>query len=245
MSSGCCPPSALGKLDPGDYKPKGVKEVVDGLTIYRVGQGDKCIVWNYDIFGLDSGRTKEMADLFSDNGYMVLVPDYYRGEFRDPAVDQDIGPFLKGKSNWSLLEEDWLKRVRPHAVNNGAKKFASIGTCWGSYVTLKLSGLGEMAAGVSWHPSHVVVSNLTGENVSTLFENIKCPQLFMPAGADAPEDRLGGLASQILGSKLEIVEFNEMLHGWTVRGNMTDPAISRDVHKAVEETLAFLKKHFQ
>ena len=31
----------------------------------------------------------------------------------------------------------------------------------------------------------------------------------------------------MLGNKLEIVEFSEMLHGWTVRGNMSDPAINR------------------
>ena len=37
---------------------QGVKDVVDGLAIYQVGQGEKCIIWNYDIFGLDSGRTK-------------------------------------------------------------------------------------------------------------------------------------------------------------------------------------------
>ncbi len=40
---------------------------------------------------------------------------------------------------------------------------------------------------------------------------------------------------QILGSKLEIVEFNEMLHGWTVRGNMSDPSISRSVVGSVAD----------
>ena len=33
-------------------------EKVDTLELYVVGSGSKCIVWNYDIFGFDSGRTR-------------------------------------------------------------------------------------------------------------------------------------------------------------------------------------------
>ena len=33
-------------------------EKVDTLELYVVGSGPKCIVWNYDIFGFDSGRTR-------------------------------------------------------------------------------------------------------------------------------------------------------------------------------------------
>jgi dienelactone hydrolase len=244
--STCCPHGGLGKLDSGDYKPKGVTETVEGLPIYRVGQGEKCLIWNYDIFGLNSGRTKQTADLFAEQGYMVLVPDYYRGEMRDPAVDKDFMAFMKGKSEWSQLEQDWVKRIRPHALRHGAKRFGSLGTCWGTYVTLKLCGRGEIEVGVNWHPSHVVVSKLLGEDVKTLLENSrKCKhQLMMAARDDAPEDKVGGLASQILKDKLEIVEFKDMVHGWAVRGNLTDPLVKRDVHKALQESIAFLKKHF-
>jgi hypothetical protein len=32
---------------------------------------------------------------------------------------------------------------------------------------------------------------------------------------------------QLLGDKLEIIEFNDMLHGWTVRGDLKDPLVKR------------------
>jgi hypothetical protein len=147
--STCCHHGGLGRLDSGDYKPKGVTETVEGLPIYRVGQGEKCLIWNYDIFGLNSGRTKQTADLFAEQGYMVLVPDYYRGEMRDPTVDKDFMAFMQRQSNWAgQLEQDWLKRIRPHALKHGAKRFGSLGTCWGTYVTLKLCGRGEIEVGV-------------------------------------------------------------------------------------------------
>ncbi len=61
---------------------------------------------------------------------------------------------------------------------------------------------------------------------------------------DAPEDKVGGLASQILRDRLEIVEFKDMVHGWAVRGNLTDPLVKRDVHQALQGSIAFLKKFF-
>ncbi len=45
---------------------------------------------------------------------------------------------LQRQSNWGELEEDWVKRIRPLALKHGAKRFGSLGTCWGTYVVLKL-----------------------------------------------------------------------------------------------------------
>ena len=45
---------------------------VGDLDIYSVGQGPKCIIWNYDIFGFDSGRSRQMCDLVADAGIRIL-----------------------------------------------------------------------------------------------------------------------------------------------------------------------------
>jgi len=101
----------------------------------------------------------------------------------------------------------------------------------------------QFKAGVSWHPSHSPIMGLLGEDEKQLLTKIGCPQLFMPAGADAESCKKGGLGEQVLGSNLEVTEFPDMQHGWTVRGDMTDPAIAKDVTKAVTETLEFFAKH--
>jgi len=64
----CCPESAWNALKNVDYKPIGVVDQVGDLNIYRVGTSSKCIIWNHDIFGVDGGRTKQMADFVAANG---------------------------------------------------------------------------------------------------------------------------------------------------------------------------------
>ncbi len=68
MASHCCPPSSWGELKNPAYVPKGVIDKAGDLRIYCVGQSHKCIIWNYDIFGFDGGRTKQMADFLADHG---------------------------------------------------------------------------------------------------------------------------------------------------------------------------------
>lgn len=69
LASSCCPEEAWSQLEAdSDYVEKGVIERVDDIDIYRVGNSSKCIVWNYDIFGFNSGRTRQFADIFADQG---------------------------------------------------------------------------------------------------------------------------------------------------------------------------------
>jgi len=238
----CCPEDALGKLGTGGYVNKGKVEKVNDLELYVVGTGTKCIIWNYDIFGFDSGRTRQTADLFAEAGYLVIIPDFYRGTWRDPTAP-DVVQFIKDQTNWDKLKQDFENIVLPFAKSKGAAKFGSVGTCWGSYMVLRMSSYDQFVAGASWHPSHSPISGLLGEDEKQLLTAVKCPQLFMPAGGDAESCKAGGLGEEVLGSKLKIVEFGEMQHGWTVRGDMGDPVIKRDVNKAIKETLDFFAVH--
>jgi dienelactone hydrolase len=227
------------------YTPRGVVEWVGDLDLYRVGEGEKCIIWNYGIFGINNGRTKQTADLFAEEGYQVIIPDYFRnGDFKSPR-SPDIGEFIKNKSNWSSLEKDWKETILPFAESHGAKRFGALGTCWGSYVVMRLSADPKILAGVSWHPSHTPISGLVGEDPKIMISKVAAPQLIMTSATDAPEDRKGGEHIKILeeNAGVELVEFPDMQHGWTVRGDMSDPAVKRDVLKAIKETLEFLKKH--
>ena len=69
------------------------------------------------------------------------------------------------------------------AKEKGAKSFGTIGTCWGSYVVVRLSSFADLKAGVSMHPSHTpIASMILKEDEKEILKGIKCPQLFMPAG---------------------------------------------------------------
>jgi len=241
----CCPASAWGRLEGEEgYVPQGKLEKKGDIDIYTVGSGEKCIIWNYDIFGLNAGRTKMLADMFADCGYLVLIPDWYRnGEGKAPT-EPDVVEFLKSKTQWTSLATDWTEKVLPYAKSLGAKRFGAIGTCWGSYMVLRLSAEADFFGGVSWHPSHTPISGLLGESASELVKGIKCPQLVCPAGGDAKEDLNGEAHQQLVGEQMwQVEEFLEMKHGWTTRGDMKDEKVKRDVHKAIEDAIGFFKKH--
>jgi len=237
----CCPEGALGKLGTDGYVDKGVVEKVDDLDLYVVGSGSKCILWNYDIFGFNSGRTRQTADLFAEAGYLVIMPDFYRGSWKDPT-SPDVVQFLKDQTQWDKLKADLENIVLPFAKKKGATEFGAVGTCWGSYMVLRECAYDGFKAGASWHPSHSPISGLLGEDEKQILASVKCAQLFMPANGDAPATFPGGLGEEVLGDNLQIVEFNDMKHGWTVRGDMSDPLVARDVKKAIQETLTFFAK---
>ena len=64
----------------------------------------KCILWNYDVFGLDGGRTRMLCDIVADEGYLVLLPDYYRDrKFHDPKNGGTV-EFVREQTQWSKLK---------------------------------------------------------------------------------------------------------------------------------------------
>ena len=71
----------------------------------------------------------------------------------------------------------------------------------------------------------------------------KSKQLFMPAAQDNISVKPGGLGEQVLGDRLEIVEFPDMKHGWTVRGDLAVEEVKRDVAKAVELAVQHFEKY--
>jgi len=244
----CCPSGSWGALietAPEAYVAKGKVERRGDIDLYvsGVAEGGKCVIWNYDIFGFNGGRTKMLCDIIAENGFLVVMPDFYRdGRFHDPK-NPGTPEFLKEHTQWSKLKGDVEDVVLPFAKEKGATSFGAIGTCWGSYMVVRQGAYPEFKAGVSMHPSHSPIAGMIGEAEADLLAAVKCHQLFMPAGNDHANVKPGGLGAQILGGKLEIVEFPDMTHGWTTRGDVAVANVNRDVKKATAEAINFFKKH--
>jgi len=243
----CCPPGAWGELKPdADYKNKGTVEKLDGIDIYVTGKTEsaKCVIWNYDIFGFNGGRTRQLCDILGEQGFMVILPDYYKGDFV-VTKDDTLVDFLKKHTKWENLKADADKVIK-FAKGKGAKVFGPVGTCWGTYPVLKLSAYPEFMAGVGMHPSHSPISGLVGDDETKLLEGVKSAQiLFMPASDDHENVRSGGLAEKILGDKLKIVLFEDMKHGWTTKGVLTEANVKRDVDKAVDLLVNHFMEHLK
>ena len=125
------------------------------------------------------------------------MPDFYRGTWKDPS-EPDVVQYIKDQTNWAKLQQDLEKIVLPFAKSKGATSLGALGTCWGSYMVVRECAYDQFKAGVSWHPSHSPIMGLLGEDEKQLITKIGCPQLFMPAGADAESCKKGGLGEQVL-----------------------------------------------
>ena len=62
---------------------------------------------------------RQTADLFAEAGYLVVMPDFYRGTWKDPT-SPDVVQFIKEKTQWSKLKLDLENIVLPFAKSKGA-----------------------------------------------------------------------------------------------------------------------------
>ena len=55
--------------------------------------------------------------------------------------------------------------------------------------------------------------------------------------------RAGGLGKKVLADGVEIIEFPDMKHGWTTKGDLSVPEVERDVKKTFNFVLTFFGKY--
>jgi len=245
--------SSLPAYNNSDYQQQG--EVVDldsGLQIYVVGEPDgrPVVIWNYDIRGFNGGRTRERCDELAAQGFMVILPDYFRGVVPQECAPGDFAcwgalvPIMTANTNWTRLESDW-NLVRSWAEEKGVSTFAAVGTCWGSYMTLRMSSLPEVFAGVSIHPSHSVLIPQMGEDEADILGQVDAPQLFLPTMTDSDNVKPGGLSETVLAEKgveVSVVPFLTMRHGFLTRGDISDPDVAAEVSRAMNVTVDFINE---
>ena len=82
---------------------------------------------------------RQTADLFAEAGYLVIIPDFYRGSWCDPS-SPEVVTFLQDKTQWQKLKQDLDTIVMPFARSKGGEVFGALGTCWGSYMVLRECG---------------------------------------------------------------------------------------------------------
>ena len=81
----CCPPNAEPYLA-ADYATKGfLATLPSGLNVYVSGSASesrRAVIILPDVFGWNSGRTRNIADMFAADNYLAVVP-----QFLAPGLD--------------------------------------------------------------------------------------------------------------------------------------------------------------
>lgn len=246
----CCPPESWPALKvESAHKPAGKDAVVNGVATYTVGNDkSRALVIVTDIFGIESGRHKAIADTFAEQGFTVVLVDATLGKPVDPEkVSEQIKDFAL-THGWKELAPLFLNTVVPHLKSLGFDKFSTLGFCYGVWVQfLALNDPAvapHIVAQVCPHPS-LQLHGFHGGKGPELSAKVAVPTLLLPAKNDPAFVQPGGEVEKDLQARGVPVETHTFAqqHGWTVRGDVSQEAVRVDVEKAFKLAIDFLNKH--
>lgn len=238
----CCPTGSEPKLA-ANYTPKGTTQNLGDLPVYTVGQGDKAILIISDIFGPDGGRTKLICDQLADAGFLVVLPDLFKGDFWKSEDFNGLMDWFP-KYMWNNLEDNFAKHIYPFLETKGVKSTGIVGFCWGVYVAFHASESGKFKAGVGFHPT----LDKFPESAQQLAELVACPYLLVPAGNDPDIVKEGGDVEKILkakpfGDKVQVQTFPDVNHGWMPRGDINQPEVANRYKEGMELAIKYFKEN--
>jgi dienelactone hydrolase len=218
------------------YKDKGVVSMLEDLPIYEVGTGGNAIVMIYDIYGFNSGRTREMCDQFAAAGYYVILPDFFRGNGRL------VSTFNMMNYPWVMVKDLLERLVYPHVEKRGIKVFNVVGACYGGAMAFYASQNAKVVSSVSFHPA----AGLVQKPYDTFFASLVAPQMIIPSGGEPAEFKEGGIVQTTLETlsfkgKNIVKSYNNMSHGFVPRGDLAVPEIKTAVDAVMAMAIQFIK----
>ena len=165
----------------------------------------------------------------------------------------DVGGFMSAGGKALLEANDWAS-LEPKfaecaafltATTRGATTIGGIGFCWGAWACVHMSGSAappSLKAIASCHPSIMIAHKIFTEVEEELVAAMTGPMLLCTAGNDAANVKPDGALVSLSQSKFpatDAVCFEEMSHGWSIRGDASIAEVARDVKAAIDRCCAF------
>jgi len=247
----CCPGQSAGFL-PQDinYNCRGKMENINGFQAYVVGKGSKAVVMGHDIFGLHTGRLKQIADEIASRGFLVVVPDFFEvkngglcgrkelgfGTVR--AILEIVWALVSGGMKSYMREHPWdpyCKRVwtaglAPWLKEQSCSSVGFMSFCWGAYVAMHIAALNSdpalpVAANVMYHPSFATVAAIFNENQeATVKAAAKVPTKVYSTSMEPKSWQPDGRVRKWMcgANNSAVIEWHQQkqMHGFMTRGDM-------------------------
>ncbi|CAB4441118.1 unnamed protein product [Rhizophagus irregularis] len=217
-----------------DYVPIGTIEKFNDLDVYvskpkgESKPSKKAILVCHDVFGYHP-NTKQFCDLLAKAGYIVALPDYFRGKTAQVQSQglQALVKFVLENFPAELVMNDTLNVIKHLSSEYGAENFGFVGFCTGGVLGSKLCAVKDFDACVLIH-----YGPLQAEN----FEKSQCPVAFLPSREDQdPQPFVDAMKDKPFAEKNFQKRFSDMDHGFAAsRGNWNDSLIFEKVNEVIE-----------
>ncbi|VDB98763.1 unnamed protein product [Peniophora sp. CBMAI 1063] len=245
--------------------PEGTYQEITGVKCYIAtpsGEYDKSkvVVYLTDAFGIELVNNLLLADDFARNGWKVVVPDLFEGEPMPADLLDNVKPTdinvnlvaLGKERDWDFLA--WVaehgpaqnvprvKAVIEALKADGITRVATTGYCFGGRVAFSLAHDGIPDVTATSHPSA-----LQAEDLEKYAVNSKAPLLINACeidfqfGKDKQEKAEEVFKDFTPGFKQTYSE--GCVHGFAVRGDMSDPKVKAGKERAFNSTVEWFKKY--
>jgi dienelactone hydrolase len=195
-------------------------------------------------------------------GYYVVVPkiltppleggtdgDGLPANFDMAVRGAEIRPFIISYP-WAMLAPR-VNAVLKYMLSEGISKIALFGVCWGGWVSSQILADENMPpqviCSVIPHPS-ITCEEMHGGDAVKLVSRAKGPMLLLPAGNDPDRYRPGGDMFEALRAAQPdsdvSLDFGAMKHGWSTRGDVSDPATRAAVDLALSKAITYISAQF-
>ncbi|KLJ10928.1 esterase/lipase [Blastomyces silverae] len=201
---------------------------------------EKAIIFFTDLLGIVD-NAKFVADDFASRGYLVVMPDLFRGNaptMNEVMAGLDIMAFLKDYTPETVdpIGAATIKYVRETL---GIKRVGSVGYCFGAkYATRFMKEGGGIDVGYVAHPSFVTPEEL---------QAIKGPYAISAAETDTIfPSNLRHESEEILskvGFPWQINLFSGVEHGFAVRGDLSNKEVKFAKEQAFIQAATWLDVH--
>lgn len=233
--------------------PEGKFEQIGGVECYVATPtadypSNKVLLYLMDIFGIHLPNHQLLADDYARNGFKVVIPDILNG---DPApVDA-----LDAGSKWDFMA--WLGRhgmdtvhpvldkVLPALKASGVEKIGVLGFCYGARPAFDIAFENKVSVVVVSHPSLLQVPEdlekyKAASKAPLLINTCEIDQMF-PQEAQAKADEILGGGGFAPGYQRTYWE--GCVHGFSVRGDLSNPKIKAGKEGVFKASVEFLIKH--
>jgi dienelactone hydrolase len=231
-----------------------------------------------DLFGPFSGMHRKLADEFvAELGGFVILPDPFEGTggLCPEFAEEHDQPHALGFNMFTLKALTALlwnctgyvkkfpwetsgkllftEQLIPFLKSKGVEKFALMGFCYGTWMTMKACnepGIVEhVTCGIHFHPSTEKVEKCFGRDDIKLCTTCAKPQMLHVSKNESDDWKPNCAAHKALqgNDKVADVEFSlapsSQNHGFMTRADITKEENKAAVKEGVDKAVAFLKKH--